>query len=138
MKKLITLLFLLIAACSSIQTGNSGYRSKTFQADYSIAFTAIEDFCKDSNLKIISADKEHGLIKTDYVEFVSTAKNSNGNLRSKINFNLSKVDENKTKVTITMIVERQSNSLWMETTMAEDWSMQTYRNLWYTIGSKLK
>jgi hypothetical protein len=138
LKKLIALLFLFIAACSSIQIGNSNYKARTFDADYSIAFTAIEDFCKDSNLKILSADKELGLIKTDYVEFVSTGSSSKGNLRSKINFNLSKTDENKTKVTITLIVERQNNNLWMETTMNQDWTMQTYRNLWNVIGSKLK
>ena len=71
-------------------------RSRKFNADYLSTFKAIAGYCNDRGFAITMADKDLGLLNTDYKENDGTAKFFFGNYRSKLNFSMKKISENET------------------------------------------
>jgi NAD(P)H-dependent FMN reductase len=78
-------------------------RTRIFSNSYTDVFKAIVDFCNREGFAIQTVDKELGILQTDY-------KSSGGIMtegRIKLNFTLSKFEENQTKVVLIAVIEEQ-------------------------------
>jgi len=66
MKRLLTLIPILIAGCVSTQSLPVEDRSRVYDLDYDLVFDAAVQILAEEGYAIIDAEKEEGIINTDY------------------------------------------------------------------------
>jgi hypothetical protein len=119
MKKLffgLISLLILVGAVRQLAWGGQmtwppEYRAKVstrvYKANYGKVFSAVVDCSEDNGYPIIAADKENGIILTDYQ---SAGAILTGRGRIKLDFHITKIDENSTKVRLNIHCEYYSSS----------------------------
>ncbi len=98
---LFSCMFLFIAGCSTMQTIDISKRSQKYETDYLSAFKAVIAYCNERNYPIAMADKELGIVNTDY------GSDQIDNSRLKVNFSLKKLSDTKTNIVIIVSDEKK-------------------------------
>lgn len=128
----------LVVACATTQTIDVSLRTNVFQADYLTTFKAVVDYCNDGGFAIVMADKELGILNTDYKESGGASSFFFGNSRAKINFSLKKVSETETKVIVTISGEKQGAfGSWTQATMTEGEAKGYYQSVFEGVQARL-
>jgi hypothetical protein len=100
-------LFLIIAlyACGGLTSTSVSIedRARIYSSSYTDVFKAVLAYCSSNGYAIQIIDKELGIIQTDYKSRGGIMKEG----RIKLNFTLSKFDDNKTKVVLIARIEEQ-------------------------------
>jgi hypothetical protein len=129
---------LLFSSCSTMQTIDISKRTRKFNADYLSTFKAVAGYCNERGFAITMADKDLGLLNTDYKENDGTTKFFFGNYRSKLNFSMKMVSENETQVIVNASAEKQGAfGSWTQTTMSEDQAIELFKKIFTGIQSQL-
>lgn len=102
MKRVTFILLLAVVGCASMRPLDISKRTRLYAANYKTVFKAVMAYCQDRSIPVLTADKELGLINTDWV--------GNGGFlfknRLKINFSL-KDQGDTTKVVLTITTQQQ-------------------------------
>lgn len=136
MKKINIAVFvisILLSACSTMQSIPVENRTYNYNADYLTTFKACVTVCNDNAYPIAMADKELGIINTDWKMNDGTSQFFMGNVKLKMNFSLSKLNETSTKVVVTMTGVQNGAAL----TMSEGQVKDTYANIFIAIQKRI-
>lgn len=130
-------LLIILTACATMQTINVENRSRIYNADYNKVLKAILSYCNEYSFPITYVNENLGIINTDYKENAGASKIL-GNYRYKLNYNISKIDDNKTKVVINANYEVQGAfGTWTQSNMSENQAKELYETLLNRINERL-
>jgi hypothetical protein len=137
-KSSIIFSFLIIFfGCSTMQTLNVSDRQHTFNAPYMKVFRAALNYCSEESFAVLLADKELGIINTDYKEAAVT-EIFFGKSRAKINFTIKKIDSTETNIILIVSAEEQGDyGNWSQMTLTEGQAKDYYQKIFEGIESKL-
>ena len=99
------LLIIALNACGGLTSTSVSMKNrvKIYSSSYTNVFKAVLDYCSSDGYAIQTIDKELGIIQTDYKSRGGIMKEG----RIKLNFALSKLDDNKTKLVLIARIEEQ-------------------------------
>ena len=122
---------LLLSGCmgtfQTTQTVDPSIRTVTISAKHADAMRAALDYCNEKGFAVLSADKELGIINTDFKENNGLSKILLGNYRSKINFSFRQVSETMTRITLLISIEQQGAfGGWTQAVLGEDNVTEAY------------
>jgi len=131
MRKLLIFPMLLLSGCmgtfQTTQTVDPSIRTVTISAKHADAMRAALDYCNEKGFAVLSADKELGIINTDFKENNGLSKILLGNYRSKINFSFRQVSETMTRITLLISIEQQGAfGGWTQAVLGEDNVTEAY------------
>jgi hypothetical protein len=140
MKYILALLISLLLGCAvTMQTLDVTQRSRTFNNNYPTIIKAINEYCIEKGFAITTMDRENGIVNTDYKEGTATSKLFFGNTRAKINFSISKISDDSTKVTLLASTEEQRGLVgWQQMTMNESSAQDFYNQIFDGITKNIK
>lgn len=131
-------LLIILTACATMQTVNIENRSRIYDADYNRVLKAIISYCNEYSFPVNYVNENLGIITTDYRENDGTSKLLIGNYRTKLNYNVSKIDENKTKVVVHINYEEQGTfGAWKQATLTESKAIEIYETVLNRINERL-
>jgi len=114
-------------------------RTKVYNYDYITTFQAVLSYCNDVSFAVTMADKDLGIINTDFKENEGTSKFFFGNFRAKLNFYLKKQSESSIQVIINASGERQGAfGSWTQSTMTEQQAIELYQQIFSGIDKQLR
>ena len=137
----IILIFVVLIGCESlgikyIQNMPKQMRTKTFNAEYKKVFASCIEWLNEKSFTI-KADKETGLINTEWYEgkpfkskSVILIKN-----RAKVNLFIKSIDKKKTKVVVT--VRLQIAGPWADITVTDEEAKKVFNEIWTGIKNNL-
>lgn len=135
---IISIITILLSSCATMQSIPSSKRTKVFNTDYLTTFKAVISYCNDRSFAITMADKDLGIVNTDFKENEGTSKFFFGNYRSKLNFSIRQLSESTTQVLINASAEKQGAfGTWTQTTMTENQATDLYHQIFSGIGNNL-
>jgi len=147
MKNLSKLLFsvsilALLLSCSSMQSLDISYRSRSYEQDYLTVFKACLDYCNFKGIAVKYVDKELGIIDTDFKEkdpdFTRGILGILSESRIKINFSVKKKSD-KTNVVVNASIEdlEGSEGTWRQVNLTEDEAKGYYDKIFRGIENQL-
>ena len=108
MKRFIPIIAsIFIFTCATMQSIPLEDRSRIFTTSYDQAFSATSSFLSEKGFTFKTINKEDGLIDTDYKQGSALAAFFIGDKRSKVNVFFYRVDENNTKIALTLVTEQK-------------------------------
>lgn len=108
--------------------------TRTYSCSYDKVYSTMLNMLKAKGTPIASADKENGIINTDYM---SAGAVMWGSAKQKLSINITKIGESSTKVSLYIHVEGYSDTLGMSMTddvVSED----HYKQVFDRISEELK
>ena len=136
--------FLLISCASSIYNLPDAEKdpiiSRTFDATYATAFNSCMDALGEDGWIVTNSDKESGNIVTDYKlnDNILTSALM-GQYRSKFSLRVKKIDDKKSKVTLTIQSEREKAAgSWEPETLTQYKYESQSKDFWAKLSSKLQ
>ena len=135
MKKLIVLLVLVACGCATTQSINEEYRTRLYEKDINIVFGAVGKYCTAHGFPITMADKEMGIINTDYMTNSGLSKALIGGERGKLYLY---IVPGKACVKLTAIITYEKSGAfgsYSQATMMEGDAIELYIKLFYYIES---
>lgn len=114
-------------------------RTRVFNADYKTVFKAVVGYCNERSFAIIMADKDLGIVNTDWKENSGVSKFFTGNKRAKINFGLKETADGKgTRVVLTVSAQSQGMfGTYQEATMTEGQAVDAFNAIFDSIQGQI-
>jgi hypothetical protein len=136
---LVMFIQLAFVGCSTMQSIDVNKRSRVYQAEYITVFKAVIGYCEEKAFAIIMADKDLGIINTDWKENSGVSKFFIGNKRVKINFSLKEIVSGKeTRVVLTISAQEQGLfGTYQESTMTESQAVDAYNTVFGRIQQQI-
>jgi hypothetical protein len=143
MKRLLVLaLVALLCGCGSLQTLqsiDSSVRTRVYPYPYLKVFAASMDYCNDRGFAVTMADKETGVINTDYQENDAGARMWVGPQRVKVNLNVRSLSPDSTRVMANVFSDgTDSHGRWTPAWVSASEGKKAYDLVFTKIGEKLK
>lgn len=147
MKNLLKMLigFLIvgfIVSCSSMQSLDISYRTRSYDQDYLKVFKACLDYCNYKGIAVKYVDKELGIIDTDFKEkdpeFTRGILSILSESRIKINFSVKEKD-NETQLVVNASIEdlEGSDGSWRQVNLSESEARDYYDKIFHGVESQL-
>jgi uncharacterized lipoprotein len=134
----VVTLALALSSCSTAQSVAVENRTKIFNSDYAAVFKAAFEYCNEKGFSIVNADKELGILNTDWRENDGAYRFFFGNKKVKFSLSLKKLDEKSTK--IVAIISAQESSVFgasREMTGVEGDFIELYKQLFQGIEKQI-
>lgn len=129
---------LLFYGCATMQSISVQNRTHVYNASYINTFKAAIDYCNEKSFAILQADKDLGIINTDYKEADGASAFFFGNKRVKINLSLKDIASDSTQI-IAIISAQNAGAFgsWQQATMSESQAADYYNMLFTGIENQL-
>lgn len=135
---ILTLVLTGGCATTTMQTLDVSSRSRAYEADFTATFRAVVAYCTDHGFAVTMADRELGIINTDYKMTdpgsISTVLTGNG--RAKLNFTVQRITDKTTKVIALASLEQQGAfGTWKQASGNESQAKKQYDTILGNIGT---
>jgi len=135
MKRLFVVFALVVCGCATTQSISEEYRTRLYEKDCAVVFGAVIKYCNAKAIPIIMADKELGIINTDYMTNSGLSKALIGGERGKLYFY---IVQGKACVKLTAIITYEKSGAfggYSQATMMENDVIELYNKLFNNIES---
>lgn len=137
MKKAFIFLVLAACGCATTQSIKEEYRTRLYEKDIPTVFGAVVKYCNSKGFPIIMADKELGIINTDYITNSGLSKALIGGERGKLYFYIVQAN-NYVKLTAIITYEQAGAfGSYNQGTMTEGNAVDLYDKLFLAIESNM-
>lgn len=140
MKKLLLVIItsFILFGCATTQSLDVSKRTKIFINPYEDVFKAALEYCNERGFPITNADKDIGYIVTGFRESDATAAFFFGNKRANINFNLSELAPDRTKVILNISFQSQGSfGSWKQQNVLESVAEDAYKDVFKGLSEIL-
>lgn len=137
--RMLPLVFVLLAGCvGTMQTVDESVRSRTYGADMKTTFKAAILYFNSKGFAIVMADKELGLLNTDWKSIDRTSAILMGDARFKINLSMHEIGK-ETKVSGTISFQQKGYmNQWEEAGVTESTARDLYAKMFDGIQSHIR
>lgn len=128
-----------LVGCVTTQGLNVAMRTHIYGAPFAQVFRASIDYCDERGLAITSADKDLGIINTDYRENDGAQRFLFGRARARLNLSLKAISPDKTRIIANISAEVPGAfGSWTQATGSEAEVAKMYDQVFTGIGSRLE
>jgi hypothetical protein len=122
-----------------MQTVDVSKRSHKYETDYFTTFKSIIRYCNDKGFPITMADKDLGIVNTDYNENVDLPLSLGRSQRVKLNFSIKRLSDVETNVVIIASAEYEGmHGSWIQTPMTENHAVELFQQIFDGINSSIE
>lgn len=132
------LLLIVLLGCATAQTIEVSKRTRNFNADLISTFRASLAQLTNQGYPIEKADKDIGILNTDWLELGGTIKALGGNQRLKVNLVIQPLDSSRTRVIASISWQHTpGGGQWKEAMISESQAIEKYNEIFNGIQSIL-
>ena len=136
MKTLLVILSCIALSCATTQSINVEKRTHVYPSPYMVTFKAALDYFSNAGYPLLQADKDLGLLNTDYKSNEGIAKFLGSDQRYKINMNLIRIGQDSTKAVANITWEKQGKfGSWEAVSITEGQAVDFYNEIFAGIDS---